>query len=225
MYEKQMSERLFHGDETGWKVFEPIEGKVGYRWYLWVTQSPSVVFYRMAPGRGTDVPKRHFAALAGGRTEVILVCDRYVAYKCLAEEHGVIVLAFCWAHVRRDFLDTARRCPPLEAWMLGWVEDIGELYRLNAQRLEVWDETRSLAEQPPAFLARHEALREKRAQMQARRDESLGDNELPGAQQAVLKSLKNHWQGLTVFVDYPQVAMDNNTAERSVRNPAVGRKN
>lgn len=41
----------------------------------------------------------------------------------------------------------------------------------------------------------------------------------------MLKSLKNHWQGLTVFVDYPQVAMDNNTAERSVRNPAVGRKN
>lgn len=61
--------------------------------------------------------------------------------------------------------------------------------------------------------------------MQARCDESLGDNELPGAQQAVLKSLKNHWQGLTVFVDYPQVAMDNNTAERSVCNPAVGRKN
>lgn len=149
MYEKQMSERLFHGDETGWKVFEPIEGKVGYRWYLWVTQSPSVVFYRMAPGRGADVPKRHFAALASECTEVILVCDRYVAYKCLAEDHGVIVLAFCWAHVRRDFLDTARRCPLLEAWMLGWVEDIGELYRLNAHRLEVWDETRSLGSNNP----------------------------------------------------------------------------
>ena len=47
----------------------------------------------MAPGRGADVPKRHFAELAGGCAEVILVCDRDVAYKCLAEDHGVIVLA------------------------------------------------------------------------------------------------------------------------------------
>jgi len=33
--EKQLTEALFHNDETGWKVFEAIEGKVGYRWYLW----------------------------------------------------------------------------------------------------------------------------------------------------------------------------------------------
>jgi len=41
----------------------------------------------------------------------------------------------------------------------------------------------------------------------------------------VLSSLHNHWDGLTVFVERPEVAMDNNTAERSLRNPVVGRKN
>src|SRR6266498_3063556 len=41
----------------------------------------------------------------------------------------------------------------------------------------------------------------------------------------VLSSLHNHWDGLTVFVDRPEVAMDNNTAERILRNPVVGRKN
>src|SRR5713101_8133099 len=54
LYERQMREKLFHGDETRWEVFEEVEGKTGHRWYLWVMQSASVVFYRMAPGRGAD---------------------------------------------------------------------------------------------------------------------------------------------------------------------------
>lgn len=224
MLAKQMTERMFHGDETGWKVFEAIEGKVGYRWYLWLMQSASVVFYQMAPGRGADVPKEHFAGLAPELTQVIVICDRYVAYKCLANDNLVVLLAFCWAHVRRDFLDAARSWPELEAWMLTWVEDIGELYALNARRLEWWEETKSLAEQSPVFLAHHEALRAKLAQMQQRRDSCL-QGALHPAQRKVLKSLKTHWEGLTVFLDHPAVKMDNNTAERSVRNPVTGRKN
>jgi hypothetical protein len=41
----------------------------------------------------------------------------------------------------------------------------------------------------------------------------------------VLESLGDHWTGLTVFVEHPEVPMDNNTAERSERGPVVGRKN
>jgi hypothetical protein len=63
LYERQMTEKLFHGDETRWEVFEEVEGKTGHRWYLWVMQSVSVVYDRMAPGRGADVAKVHFAKL------------------------------------------------------------------------------------------------------------------------------------------------------------------
>lgn len=224
MYGKQMTEQLFHSDETGWKVFEKIEGKVGHRWYLWITQSASTIFYCMAPGRGADVPKAHFAGLAKSITKVIVVCDRYVAYKCLANDNVVIVLAFCWAHVRRDFLDAARSWPELEKWMFTWVEDIRELYHLNARRLEFWEETKGLEEQSPSFMERHNDLCRKRAQMEDKRDACLRET-LHSAQRKVLDSLKNHWKGLTVFVVRPEVAMDNNTAERSVRNPVTGRKN
>jgi transposase len=41
----------------------------------------------------------------------------------------------------------------------------------------------------------------------------------------VLQSMENHWAGLTVFVDNPDVPMDNNKAERSARIAVVGRKN
>ena len=45
------------------------------------------------------------------------------------------------------------------------------------------------------------------------------------ARRKVLESLGNHWTGLTVFVEHPEVPMDNNTAERAERGPVVGRKN
>ena len=58
-----LTERLFHGDETRWKVFQEIEGKIGYRWYLWLTRSASVVFFWMNPGRGAKVIKEHMTGL------------------------------------------------------------------------------------------------------------------------------------------------------------------
>ena len=45
------------------------------------------------------------------------------------------------------------------------------------------------------------------------------------APRKVLESLGDHWTGLTVFVEHPEVPMDNNTAERSGRRRVVGRKN
>ena len=39
-----------------------------------------------------------------------------------------------------------------------------------------------------------------------------------------LRSLVNHREGLSVFVDRPQVPMDNNLAERFLRGPAIGRR-
>jgi transposase len=223
--ERQMGEKLFHGDETRWEVFEEVEGKVGHRWYLWVMQSASVVFYRMAPGRGADVPKAHFATLRKDLVDVVLVCDRYSAYKCLAKDHDALILAFCWAHVRRDFLGAARSWPALESWMFTWVDDIRELYRLNTARFEVWDETVPLNQQPVAFAERHRDLQTKLSEIHARCEAHLQEPDLDVAKHKVLSSLQNHWDGLTVFAARPEVAMDNNTAERILRNPVVGRKN
>src|SRR5712692_5594215 len=225
LYERQMSEKRFHGDETRWEVFEEVEGKTGHRWYLWVMQSASVVFYRMAPGRGADVPTAHCAKLHKDLVDVVLVCDRYSAYTCFAKGHEGLILAYCWAHVRRDFLKAARSWPDLESWMFTWVEDIRELYRLNAARLEVWDETLRLDQHPSAFVERHRDLETQLSQMQARCEAHLQEPDLHLVKQKVLSSLHTHWDGLTVFVGRPEVAMDNNSAERIRRNPVVGRKN
>ena len=89
----------------------------------------------LAAGRSHDVPEEHFGPVQG---RGILVVDRYVAYQAIDKvKSGTIVLAFCWAHVRRDFLAAARSWPQQETWALEWVEQIGRLYHLNDERLKV----------------------------------------------------------------------------------------
>jgi transposase len=248
LYCQQMSEQLFHNDETRWEVFVQIEGKVGTRWYLWVTRSQSVIFYCIDPSRSAAVPGAHFAGLQND--QVIIVCDRYSAYKKLARLAANILLAFCWAHVRRDFLEAARGFPELEQWALQWTERIGALYHLNGRRLEHWNPERPLAEQSDAFNQYHEALKQA---LQLMHDEatrivapntaevkpcdsadSEGQQSAPGAElsksaqtkrKKVLQSLLDHWPGLTLFVAHPEVPMDNNRGENSIRNPVTGRKN
>jgi len=225
LYTRQMSEKLFHGDETRWAVFAEVEGRTSHRWYLWVMRSASVVFYRMAPGRGAEVPKAHFAKLQKDLVEVVLVCDRYSAYKCLAKNDEMIILAYCWAHVRRDFLKAARRWPELDSWMWTWIDAIRDLYRVNAARLAAWDDTVPLEQQPAAFVERHGELKSHLSRMRTRCESQLEAKDLHLAKAKVLTSLRNHWDGLTVFVERPEVAMDNNAAERALRTPVVGRKN
>jgi transposase len=225
-YCKQMSEELFHNDETRWEVFVELPGKVGTRWYLWVTRSPSVVFYCIDPSRSAAVPGAHFAGLQNEK--VIIVCDRYSAYKKLARLAEEIILAYCWAHMRRDFLDAGRAFPTLEEWALVWKEAIGNLYHINEQRLEHWDRQCPLTGQSDAFNQQHEALKSALASMREKATAQLADDRLPrtarARQKKVLTSLLEHWAGLTIFVEHPKVPMDNNSAENSIRTPVNGRK-
>ncbi|RKX42408.1 MAG: IS66 family transposase [Verrucomicrobia bacterium] len=244
-YRKQMTEELFHNDETRWEVFVAIEGKVGHRWYLWVTRSKSVIYYIVDPSRSADVPGAHFAGLSNER--VIIVCDRYSAYKKLARLSDAILLAFCWVHVRRDYLDAGRSFAELESWALEWKKNIGSLYHHNKRRLEYWDDQRTLAEQSAEFQYHQEILKDT-LQSMYRKATQLATPEVEGdqvnnaenpddngakplsksarvKQRKISQSLINHWGGLTLFIDNPQVPLDNNLAETTIRNPVAGRKN
>jgi len=108
---KQMTESLFFGDETRWSVFETVDGKTGHRWWLWIVISNSVTYYYLAPGRDAGVPKGHFVNLDTAIEQAIFVCDRLSTYKKMASDMAVFTLAFCWAHVRRDFIKAARSYP------------------------------------------------------------------------------------------------------------------
>ena len=163
LYQKQMTEALFHNDETRWEVFVEMEGKVGTRWYLWVPRSESVTYFILDPSRSAAVPGEHFEGLQ--QTQVILVVDRYSAYKKLARLFKNILLAFCWAHVRRDFLDAGCQYKELEDWAIAWKERIGELYHYNSLRLEHWEPEKSIEQQSGTFTQHHQSVQNRLNEM------------------------------------------------------------
>jgi len=209
--ERVRSAERWHMDETRWLVFSAAQGKRGHRWWLWIAVTHDVCAYVLDPRRSSQVPKN----LLGEDAEGILSVDRYSAYKALGEK---IQLAFCWAHVRRDFVRVRDGYERYRTWAEGWVARIAALYVLNDRRLEVSSNARK-------FAARDRALRRALRAMKEMQERELVDENLPKVQRQPLASLGNHWDGLTLFAAHPEVPMDNNHAERCLRNPVVGRKN
>jgi len=204
----------WQADETRWSVFEKPEGKLTFRWYLWVFISRVCVVYIMDPSRATSVIENHLGTIICG----ILLVDRYSAYKSFAKKVAGIVLAFCWAHVRRDFLNAGKKYPELEEWAFEWKARIGAIYHLNNQRLEHTEGTTE-------YIQADKKLRGALKELEEERNNELAQPKLHHERKHVLNSMSNHWDGLTVFVDHPYIPMDNNNSERKMRNPAVGRKN
>jgi transposase len=202
-------------DETRWMVFIVLEGKTGHRWWLWVFLGADTVVFRLDPSRSHEVPEAHFPA----DSQVVLMVDRYSAYKAMAQvKLGQVTLAFCWAHVRRDFVAVGKGWPEHKEWALGWLRRIRALYRHDRSR------RRSPADGPEFTVADAE-LRRIVAAMQTQADAELTDPKLPTSCRKVLTSLREHWDGLTRFLDDPRIPLDNNASERQVRGPALGRKN
>jgi len=210
--EHSLTASHWHADETRWEVYEPIEGKESSRWYLWIFKSQDTVIFKIAPTRSAQVPREFFKDIKSGG---ILSVDRYSAYKCIANE-GLLVLAFCWAHVRRDFLDYAKSYPDDEDWAFDWVNDIGNVYHINSQRIEHKPNS-------DAFEQHDEKLREAVDNMQIKYQTQLS-SELSSKKESILNSLHNHWEGLTVFVEHAFVPMDNNKAEGGLRPGVLARK-
>ena len=99
-----------------------------------------------------------------------------------------------------------------------WVALIGNLYHLNNSRPE-------LLEHPEKFAERDRELKRAVDEMAEKKETERKDEKTHYTCKKVLDSLDNHWEGLTVFVDHPEIPMDNNKAERQVRGPVAGRKN
>ena len=100
-------------DETVVPVLDPGRGrtKKGYFWAIarddraWGGTDPPAVAFSYAPGRGAVHALELLEDYRG-----VVQCDGYAAYKTIADASCAegITLAFCWAHLRRKFFDTAK---------------------------------------------------------------------------------------------------------------------
>ena len=225
-------------DETRWEVFVEEPNKGSHRWWLWVVVTDKTRLYIVAPSRSAAVPKAYFGyepAQARCHYKPMVVVDRYKAYAFLQE---LLQLAYCWAHVRRDFLHLRLGGQEDQAWANSWIERIAKLYELNDQRLTL-AKSQNCPESLPApfveldpermsssgYAQADEALHHALGEMAQRCAQELAQKHLSRLRRKVLASLQAHWSGLTLFADHPQIPMDNNGAERAIRPGALGRKN
>jgi transposase len=215
LVERSQQPPLGHADETRWRGFATVAGKVGSRWYLWVLPSTEAVVFVLAAGRAPDVPQEHLEPVEPG----MLVVDRFQAYQAIDQvKAGLILLAFGGAHPRRDFREVARSWPAQQDGAWGWVVRIRALDPLHARRLAVRADSE-------AFEPRDRDLRAAVDPMAAQAAAALAEPPLPPARRKALESLDDPGTGLTGFGEHPAVPMDHNPAARAERGPVRGRKN
>ena len=210
--ERNRSANHWHMDETRWLMFATVEGKIGYRWWLWVVVTKDTVVYLLDPSRSSSVPREHLGDDPSGTLSV----DRYSAYKALIS--AKLKLSFCWGHVRRDYTRIFDTHSKLRAWAQQWIDRINLLFHLNNNRVDVLTDKEKFASAD--VILRREIDRFKSAY-----DTELASQGLHPVARKALESLVRHWSGLLIFVDYPEIPMDNNISERQLREAALARKN
>ncbi len=211
-----------HGDETGWRIQALGETGGSRRAWLWISVGKDAVYYRIDPSRSAEAAMKLFGSVKG---TVFLVCDRYVAYVKMARElDGKVILCWCWIHQRRDFIECAAGQVKLRQWCEGWIERFASVFRLNKERLKHYDPALALERQSPAFDAAHAPLKKAVEDLFVQGKAELAGLPDKARQGKALRSLLKHREGLSVFVDNPQVPMDNNLPEREFRKAVIGRR-
>ncbi|NJP39403.1 IS66 family transposase [Alkalicoccus luteus] len=107
-----MQEPVLHMDETSVQVLREPGRSPSSTSYMWVMASTKeatpMVVYAYRPSRGADVADALLDGFSG-----TLYCDGYRAYRRVAEDRErnggpPILLAGCWAHLRRTFTDATK---------------------------------------------------------------------------------------------------------------------
>ena len=196
-------------DETSLALFIAREDRETYNYFLWQYQCPVTVVFVFCPTRGGDHPRDYLRDCQG-----ILNVDRAKACQTLP---SVIVLSFCWAHVRRDFIRIGRYQPGHRTWALTYLKRIKRLYQENRLR--------RACKSPDSLAQAESRLRNTMADLKQTYQGDLATDNLPPVRRKALTSLQNHWKGLNVFVDHLEIPMDNNETERNFRDVARFRRN
>jgi transposase len=198
-------------DETRWRLLgakgKP-EGEPTH-WQVWAVAAPAAVIYQIRDSRSMAAAEAVLKGYSG-----VVMCDGYAVYKALAKNNAELTLAHCWAHVRREFVEIAAVFPKETTEVL---DRIGELYAIEA-----------LCPKGAAGDALRAELRNARSRgvidqikAWAMSTQTLGESALGKA----IAYMTGLWSGLVRFLDDPEIPIDNNGTERSLRGIVVGRKN
>lgn len=200
-------------DETRWRLLDSPSKK----WWVWSASSYDSVYYHFDPTRSTDAAEKLLGDFQG-----ILVVDGYISYESLLKRNPGIVLALCWSHARRKFLDAKQYYPEACEEILDLIDDLFWVER----QLPSWEALEGLEQQVALLVI--QGARQVHSQAIVKEIEQwvLQQRARPGSAFAdALEYLGGHFKSLTRFLNDARIPISNNRAERELRTCVVGRKN
>ena len=212
--EKLLEQPVIHVDETVLPL-QSVGRTISARAWAYVARDPKIVLYEFTCDKKGGHVREFLAPWQGGW----LQADAASNYDALFAGRPEIQEVGCWAHARRKFFDIAAAAEKSGQRVRAHVavEKIGELFEIEREAKELTPSARqALREQ-----AARPKLLDLRQWLQDQQRDLLPKSPTAGAISYVLK----RWEAFTRYLDDGRIAIDNNAAERALREIAVGRKN
>ena len=207
---------LLQADETPVQVLHEEGRKASQKSYMWLYRTgrdaPAIVLYDYQPSRGKEHPQAFLKGFRG-----MLQVDGYAGYHDLPD----VVLAGCWAHARRKYMDALKSLRASErdgpSLAREGVDFCNRLFAIERDLRDASPEERLRARQARSRPVLAQFLRWLRTHRAALIPQ------MPFGK-AVTYCL-NQWKPLTTFLQDGRLEIDNNRSERSIKPFILGRKN
>lgn len=213
---------LMQVDETSVQVLEEPGRAPQTKSFMWLfrggTHDHPLVEFRYHPTRAGTVASDYLAGYQGS-----VLTDAFAGYNFLDGRPG-IVHAGCWGHARRKFDEVLKANPdgkdskkPGSAQTA--LASIRQLYVIEREAKEAGLTGASLVEERRAKAK--PILEEFKRWLDAKALATPPKTRLGNA----LSYTLTQWKRLTLYIDHPEIPLDNNAAENAIRPFVVGRKN
>ena len=188
---------VVNADETSWH-------EVAKQCWLWVCATPTVTFFRIFNGRGSQQAQE----LLGANFAGILGSDRYGAYNWVKPSQRQL----CWAHLKRDFQ--------------AWVERGGESSTIGRRLLAqvktffgLWHQFKAGALTRAAFQSAMQPIRHEVHCLL-----TIGTFVQQAQTRRTCQNILQREPALWTFVDNEGVEPTNNVSERALRRSVLWRR-
>ncbi|MCB1741345.1 MAG: IS66 family transposase [Gammaproteobacteria bacterium] len=198
-------------DETPVRAGLEQPGKMRLAWYWPIYGQDDEVVLTFSRSRG----HKHLLATLGAFNGKI-IADGHSAYRAYASQCRGTTLAQCWTHSRREFVKAENAEPDAVAQALDY---IGQLYQIEAhikdKQFDLAKTQQMRAEQSKPIVDAFFTW----CEQQCQRMDLVPSNPLSKA----LKYVRDREQALRLFLADPELPMDTNHVERTLRVIPMGR--
>jgi transposase len=183
-------------DETGWRV-------AGLTHWLWCFTNHRLVYFVIDKSRGSPVIKKVLGSLFQG----ILISDFFSAYNCIA----AMAKQKCFCHIFTALAKSDIRSKSAE-----WKSFRKKLSRFLKDAIKLHQHVKEHPEEEFAI---------KKANLHQRLKDIYQQTYTDREAKRLAQRLEKHKGELLTFLDHPEIAHDNNHAERQLRPAVISRKN